>query len=332
MGFRGLLGFCAGIMISASAASAPLKPPSDSLRGTGVMLVAGVVAEVDSQGRLLLDDPVVLHGEAAPDAGQLEIRTEPWVADRLLPGERVVVGYTTLTRDPELGRRWIPDPDGPRTVVASGLEPAIFADVSETRERLLDGAGKLRSPTLEEALAGIALKDPRWQYYYVAELVHRPASVGALGARQRLALQQVLESDDSHPAARALLLNFAPQLDVGKDWWKPGALGIVASAPVAHINSAEWPLATLVLVAFDRLRIAGHAPPPTIAARWLRSDVPALAEAALLAVRESDPELERTLILEARAEALVPTHTRRFLDDHLRRLELMEKSLAEQAP
>lgn len=296
------------------------------------MLVAGTVAEVDGQGRLLLDEPVVLHGDAAPVSEQLELRTEPWVGGRLVPGERVVVGYTTLTRDPELGRRWIPDPDGPRTVVASGLEPAIFADVPATRERLLDEAGKIRSPTLEETLAGLALGDPHWQYYYVAELVHRPASAGAIGARQQPALQQVLESEDSHPAARALLLNFAPQLDAGKDWWKRGALGIVGSTPVAHIDSAEWPLATLVLVAFERLRIAGHPPPPAIAARWLRSDVPALAEAALLAVRESDPEIERALILEARAEALVPTHTRRFLDDHLRRLELMEKSLAEQTP
>jgi hypothetical protein len=330
MRFLGLVGFLAGLLTSVAAHSAPLKPPSESLRGPGVMLVAGAVGKVDAQGRLVLDQVEVLQGEPAAVDHLLELRTEPWVVDRVLPGERIVVGYATLTRDPEMGRRWIPDPEGPRTVVSSGLEPAIFADGPATRERLLDAAGKLRAPAFEETIAGIEDNDPRWQYYYVAELVHRTALTEALNPDHRQVLQRVLESTDSHPAARTLLLNFAPKLAVGDGWWKVGALSVVAGSPVTHIDSAEWPQATLVLVAFERMRVAGHALPTAIAARWLRSDVPALAEAALLAVRESEPELERPLILEARSEALTPIHTRRFLDDHLRRLDLMEKSLAEQ--
>jgi hypothetical protein len=310
----------------------PIKPPGDALRGNGVMLVSGTVGASATDARLRLDDVAVVYGKAEAPQSEIDIRTEPWVASRLVTGERVIVAYAILTRDPMMGERMIPDPDGPRHVVTSGLEPALFVDTAATRERLLDADGKPRAATFDEAIAGLADPDPRWQYYYVAELLHRPTLAGALSRRNRTALRDVLASNDAHPAARTLLLDASLRIDLGGDWWRQAALDIVAESPLTAIDRADWPQATLVLAAFDRLRIAEIPVPTDHAARWLRSDVPALAEAALLAVRRSDPSRERALAQAAAAEALLPIHTRRFIQDHLRRLDAMEAAVAHRDP
>jgi hypothetical protein len=319
---------CAALLaLAATAQAGPIKPPGNALRGNGVMLVSGTVVAANADARLRLDDVALIHGKADVPKGTIELRTEPWVPSRLVAGERVIVAYATLTRDPMMGERMIPDPDGPRQVVVSGLEPALFADTPLTRARLLDADGVPRGASFDEALAGLADPDPRWQYYYVAELLHRPALAESLTRRHRGALGRVLASVDAHPAARTLILDASARIDLGADWWQRAALDIVASSPLTAIDRADWPQATLVLAAFDRLRLADVAVPTDHAARWLRSDVPALAEAALLAVRRSDPSRERALAEAAAAEALLPIHTRRFIQDHLRRLAAMEAAL-----
>ncbi len=296
------------------------------------MLVSGTVAASTADARLHLEHVAVLDGETEAPLSEIEIRTEPWVPSQLAPGQRVIVAYTTLTRDPMLGERLIPDPQGPRHIVTSGLEPALFADTPASRARLLDADGKPRAASFDEAIAGLADPDPRWQYYYVAELLLRPALTKALSRRHRAMLRKVIASNDAHPAARALLFDASLRIDLGDDWWRPTALDIIAESPLTAIDRPDWPQATLVLAAFDRLRVAEVSIPTNHAKRWLRSDVPALAEAALLAVRRSDPSRERELAQAAAAEILLPYHTRWFIQDHLRRLDAMVATVVHRAP
>jgi hypothetical protein len=58
--------------------------------------------------------------------------------------------------------------------------------------------------------------------------------------------------------------------------------------------------------------------------RWVWSANPALAERASLMLRRQSPKLERSTIQQALADPKLPEKTRKFLNDHLRRLDRLD--------
>jgi hypothetical protein len=128
---------------------------------------------------------------------------------------------------------------------------------------------------------------------------------------------------------RALLLEAAARQpkELG-DWWKETALDIVTTTPVdGYADKASDPV-VLILTAFEVLdRYAVKVPPETLK-RWVRNPNPPLVERVLVMLRREAPEQERPTIETALADPKLPDTTRKFLNDHLRRLDRMNERKA----
>ncbi len=97
-------------------------------------------------------------------------------------------------------------------------------------------------------------------------------------------------------------------------------MDVVASAPVDGY-AVETSSASLVLLALEVLDQHAVAIPPDALKRWVWSANPALVEHACLMLRRQSPAGERSVIQQALADPKLPEQTRKFLNDHLRRLD-----------
>jgi hypothetical protein len=136
------------------------------------------------------------------------------------------------------------------------------------------------------------------------------------------AIENVVRDEATSPGVRTTLLVAAATrpADFGA-WWQDAALATVAHTPVDGYAATAGDLDGLVLTALELLDRQGAKVPPDALKRWVWSPSPALAERASLMLRRQSPELERSTIQQALADPRLPEKTRKFLNDHLRRLD-----------
>ena len=126
------------------------------------------------------------------------------------------------------------------------------------------------------------------------------------------------------PARTLLLQTAANRPEYLGDWAQAEALRVVTTTPVDGYADEALDPAGFVLVAFDVLGQGATKVSAGALQRWLHSANPALAERASLLLRRDYPAEERPAILHALTDPQLPAQTRKFLDDHLRRLDRQE--------
>lgn len=333
---RRALRWCAAplLLFALPVSAGPIDPPLELLHSSSSVLIAGKLARIDADGRLEFTVRDTLSG-TPPQEYAVDIGFGSDVPADLRVGHRYIVGYTILIRDPHNRKHKLPNPQGPTVLSSPGLEPALFEDSRALRAILRasdDEEGRESQELLDLLLKAIAGSEPQLQNLAAYELAYRPDLAARLDARGRTVLGTAAKDADARPAARSALLQASfHDPDRYGDWWRPAAQNIVTTTPVDGYIAQSEGLDALVMAAFGVLQAGEVDLPSDALVRWVGGVRPAISERALLMLRKQEPRLERSSIQQALANPALPTQTRTFLTDHLRRLDFMEKKLRESA-
>jgi hypothetical protein len=91
-----------------------------------------------------------------------------------------------------------------------------------------------------------------------------------------------------------------------------------------YADKASDPV-SLSLTALEVLDRYAVKVPPDALKRWIWNPNPPLVERVCVMLRREAPEQERSAIAQALADPKLPEATRKFLNDHLRRLDRMNE-------
>jgi hypothetical protein len=308
-----------------------VEPPLELLYAPGNMLVAGSLVEINPAGRLVFKRKDVLGGKPKPPE-LIDVRVPMGSLGEVHLGERYVFGYTNLRPDPRRPTSLVANPDGAALLASIGLEPALFRDTQETRAILAAGRsehGRESRRLFNLLLKALAGKDRALQILAAGEFAQEPE----FGERLRedggqAMVEKTVRDGSAPPGVRTTLLLAAATrpADFGA-WWSDAAHAIVADTPVDGYPATAGDLDGLVLTALELLDKQGPTTTPALK-RWVWSPSPALAERASLMLRRQSPTLERSTIQQALADPELPEKTRKFLNDHLRRLDRLDAKSA----
>ena len=317
---------CTFVLLAALAAgvnAAPrTKPPLDLLHAQDNWLVAARLAET-VPGRLVFERAEVIAGKGEPPE-RIDVRA-PVVPRVPTVGADYIIGFSAVHRDKRLPGMKAGNVEGAVLISSTGLEPALFADTPQLRAILRTGAsvaGRQSREMLELLLAALAGEDPALRDLAAAQIAMEPNIGKRLRRADRLALEQAVRDGGLSADTRSTLLLAAATRpgDLG-GWWKPVAVDVVTSTPTGgYSRDAPVPVA-IVLTAFEVLEQHAVKLPPESVSRWLRSPERLLVERAGSMLRRESPTLEREATEQALADPALPETTRRYLGDHLRRLE-----------
>jgi hypothetical protein len=311
-----------------SARAEPLDSPLELMYAPDAMIVAGPLIEINPAGRIVIQRKEVLSGKDQPP-DKIDVRTPIDVPGGLKIGERYVVAYSMYRRDTRNPVAMAVNPDGATALVSPGIEPAVFRDTPQLRAILKAGRtdeGRESRRLLDLLLTALGGADAQLANLAAGELVYEPE----LGERLRDADRALIEKTVRDPHAslhmQAMLLEGAARRskDLG-DWWRAFALQIVTTTPVdGYSDKAPDPVA-LILTAFEVLDRYAVKVPPEVLKRWVWNPNPPVVEKVCVLLRRESPEQERSTIQLALADPKLPGTTRKFLNDHLRRLDRMNE-------
>jgi hypothetical protein len=312
----------AGTMLPAHAA--PLDSPLELMYAPDAMIVAGPLIEINPTGRIVIQRKEVLAGKDRPP-DKIDVRAPTDVPGGLKIGERYVVAYSMYRRDPRNPVAMAVNPDGATALVSPGIEPAVFRDTPQLRAILKAGRseeGRESRRLLDLLLAALAGADAQLANLAAGELVYEPELPERLRDADRAVIEKTVRDPHASLHMRAMLLEGAARRskELG-DWWRVVALQIVTTTPVdGYSDKAPDPVA-LILTAFEVLdRYSVKIPTDTLQ-RWVWNPNPSLVEKVCVMLRRESPEQERSTIQRALADPKLPGTTRKFLNDHLRRLD-----------
>jgi hypothetical protein len=323
-------------MIAATFGTLPVhaervEPPLELLYAPGNLLVAGTVAEINPSGRVVFERKDVLAGGKSRPPEQIDVRVPPSVVASVKPGQRYIFGYSTARADPRNPTRTVANPDGPVLLTSIGLDPALFNDTPEARAILKAGRsehGRESRHLFELLMKALAGSDRPLQNLVAGEIALEPEIGERLRDKDRAVIEKVARDPHAPPPLRASLLQSGSErpADLG-DWWQGASLDVVTTTPLDGYAGESSSSAGLVLQALEVLDKHAIRVAPDALTRWVRSPDPPLVERASLMLRREGPELERAAIREALADPKLPGRTRQFLNDHLRRLDLLDARL-----
>jgi hypothetical protein len=318
------------VLVLPSARAERVEPPLELLYAPANVLVAGPVVETAPSGRLVLRRKDVLSARERPPE-LIDVRVPKAALETLKPGDRVIVGYTLLRPDPRNPSRAMLNPAGAIILSSIGLEPALFRDTPQARALLAAGSsehGRESRRLFDLLLKALAGSDTALRTLAAGEF----AQDLELGERLREGhgrdvIEKVARDPQAPPGVRTTLLVAAHTrpADFGP-WWADVASGIVTTTPTGGYAHPASDPEGLVLTALELLDGQAKVPPEALQ-RWLRSPSPPIAERASLMLRRQSPALERSSIQQALADPTLPANTRRFLNDHLRRLDRLDARL-----
>lgn len=315
-----LLALCA---FAGNAIAAPRTlPPLDLLHAQDNWLVAGRLAEI-VPGRLVFERTEVLAGKGeVPE--RIDVRA-PVLPQPPAVGSDYIFAYTMVHRDKRLPGKKAGNVEGATLLSSTGLEPALFADTPALRGILHAGhtlEGRQSRAMLDLLLAALAGEDAALRDLAAAQIAMEPRIARHLRRADRALLEQAVRDGKLAPDTRSTLLLAAATRpgDLG-GWWKDVATDVVTSTPTGGY-SRETPVPVgIVLTAFEVLEQHAVKLAPESISRWLRSPERLLVERAGSMLRRESPALERTATEQALADPALPETTRRYLGDHLRRLD-----------
>lgn len=312
---------------AASARAERVEPPLELLYAPGNMLVAGPLIEINPTGRLVFERKDVLGGKDRPP-DKIDVRVPPATLATAKLGERYVFGYSLTRADPRSPTHTIANPDGAVLLASIGLEPALFRDTAEVRAILKLGRsehGRESRKLFDLLMTALAGSDRELQSLAAGQIA-LDAEIGErLRENGHSGVEKVARDPQTLPNVRASLLQSAARrpLDLG-DWWQSAAIGIVTTTPIDGYSDEASDPTNLVLTALELLDQHTVKISPDALKRWVWSPQPPLVERASLMLRRESPGLERSTIQQALADPKLPGTTRKFLDDHLRRLDRLD--------
>lgn len=309
-----------------------IEPPLELLRAPVNMLVAGTLTEIAPNGHLVFRRDRVLSGRyPVPDL--VDVRA-PLGLSSLKVGRRYIFGYTLLKQDPRKPGALIADEAGATLLTGVGLEPALFADTSQVRELLAgehdedEGDAHEAEETVERLMKALRSDDASLQNLAAAQLAYEAELREHLGDGERKRIERIARDTKTPPPVRTVLLKASlehPQAYGA--WWQPAAIDLVTNTPVGGYSSKTPDPSDLILVAMDVLDMRAVKVPSDALKRWIWSPNPALVERASLMLRRESPAAERSAVQQALADPKLPGQTRKFLGDHLRRLDRLDARL-----
>ena len=324
-----------------------VEPPLEVLYAPANMLVTGKLIEINPTGRLVFARGERLSGKQEPPQ-RIDVGAPKSTLATVKLGDDYIFAYTMYARDPYRPDKVVVDPHGAMLRSAPGLEPALFHDNRTTRAIIGSGAAELehegaestesaRKPSgrdadvlLQRLFGALHGDDAALQNLAAHEIALSPELAARLGNRDRLALEAFVRNSKALPSARtALLLAAAREPAAYGSWWSKTAQQILASTPTGGYADATSDPSGLVLAAFEVLELHKITLRGDSLERWVSCGYPSLAEHALLALRHQAPEKEKPAIEKALADPGLSPTTRKFLTDHLRRLNLLNARLGE---
>lgn len=304
----------------------PVEPPMELLYQPQNQLVAGPLLDINPNGRLVFQRKDVLGGKGRPPE-QIDVRAPKAILDAVKRGERYIFGYAASRADPRNPTHVILDPLGPVLLTSIGLEPALFRDTPETRALLKAGRsehGRESRRFFELLMQALAGKDPALQLLAAGEIAQDP-EVRERVRENGAVVERVARAPGTPVTVRStLLLAAATRPSDFGSWWQDVAVNIVATTPTGGYTPDSSDPTGLVLLAFEELDKHAVRVPSDALERWVGGDTPLLAERASLMLRRESPARERSAIQKALADPKTPAQTRKFLGDHLRRLDRLE--------
>ena len=305
-----------------------VESPLELMYAPDNMLVAGKLIEINPVGRIVIQRKDVLSGKIAPPA-KIDVRVPHDALGTVKVGDSYIVAYSMFRRDPRKAVGLVPNPDGAVVLENPGIEPALFRDTPAARAILKAGSsehGRESRKLLDLLLAALAGGDPQLQNLAAGELSYAPELGERLRDADRDAIAKSARNVKTPVGVRALLLEGASrQPKTLGDWWKSAALEIVTTTPVdGYADKASDPV-SLILTALEVLDRYAVKVPPDALKRWIWNPNPPLVERVCVMLRREAPEQERSAIAQALADPKLPEATRKFLNDHLRRLDRMNE-------
>lgn len=309
-----------------------IEPPLELLHAPVNMLVAGTLTEIAANGHLVFRRDRVLSGRyPVPDL--VDVRA-PLGLSSLKVGRRYIFGYTLLKQDPRKPGALIADEAGAVMLTGVGLEPALFADTAQVRELLAgehdedEGDAHEAEEMLERLMKALRSDDPALQNLAAAQIAHEAELREHLGDGERKRIERIARDTKTPPPVRTVLLKASVEHPHAYgDWWQPVAIDLVANTPIGGYASKTPDPSDLILVAMDVLDMRAVKVPSEALKRWIWSPNPALVERASLMLRRESPAVERSVVQQALADPKLPGQTRKFLGDHLRRLDRLDARL-----
>jgi hypothetical protein len=321
-------------LIAPSAQAAEgMEPPLELMYAKQNMLVAGKLLEIKPSGRLVFSFGELLSGQSPPPE-QIDVSVPGQTLQQVKIGRPYVFAYSLYKQDPERPEQLRVNPRGAVMLFALGIEPALFDDSRQLRSILKASQGKGESAERrlwKDLMKALTSKSPALRNLAANQIAMDPELRELAGKRDQKAFKRLVLDQNTLPSARiALLVGSQRNPDELGDWWPDAARQILATTPVGGYASGTGDPGALVLSAFSMLEATGQELPTELVSRWVESDTPLASERALLALRRSNPSSERAAIRDALANQKLPEQTRKFLNDHLRRLNLLDARLRAQ--
>ena len=301
-----------------------LESPLELMYAPGTMIVAGKLVDINPAGRIVLERKDVLGGEDRPP-DQIDVRVPKDALGTVKTGERYVVAYSMYQRTSHKAIGLSPNPDGAVILVSTGIEPALFRDTPQVRAILKAGRsehGRESRRLLDLLLDALSGTDVQLQNLAAGELAFEPELAEHLRDVDRSRIEKVARDVKTPALVRLSLLDASSRnpKELG-DWWKPVALEIVTTTPIDGYSDKASDPTTLILMALEVLDRYSVKVPADALKRWIWSPSPPLVERVCVMLRREAPEQERSAIQLALADPKLPGTTRKFLNDHLRRLD-----------
>jgi hypothetical protein len=305
-----------------------LESPLELMYAPGNMIVAGPLVEINPAGRIVLERKDVLGGKDRPP-DKVDVRVPKAVLGTLKTGDRYIVAYSLYRRDPRQAVGMALNPDGAVVLASTGIEPALFRDTPQTRAILKAGRSEHSRESrrlLDLLLDALGGSDAQLANLAAGELAFEPELGGRLRDADRARIEKVALDAKTPVLARMSLLDASSRKpkELG-DWWKTVALQIVTTTPIDGYSDRASDPTSLVLMALEVLDRYSVKVPVDALKRWVWSPNPPLVERVCVMLRREAPEQERSTIQLALADPKLPGTTRKFLNDHLRRLDLMKE-------
>jgi hypothetical protein len=324
----------APLLVLASLALAPplraqrVEAPLELMHAPDASIVAGKLVEINPTGRIVVEPTDVLWGKTKPPA-KLDVRVPRDFLNDVKTGERYIVAYSLFRRDPRKPVGMVPNKEGAIAIVSPGIEPAVFRDTPAIRALLKAGRsehGRESRKLADLVLNALSGEDEPLRYLAAGELAYEPELGERLTEADRARIEAVARDAKAPIRVRTVLLEAGSRMpEKLGDGWKKAAMDIVTTTPVDGYSDKASDPVLLLLTAFDVLdRYSVKIPPETLR-RWVRNPNPALVERVCVLLRREGPDLERKAIADALADPKLSETTRKFLNDHLRRLDRIEE-------
>jgi|GEM_PF-3063445 len=242
------------------------------------------------------------------------------LAKNLVTNVKYIIAYQTHRKFKENGSvKFEMYADGPRLIRVEGANPAIFRLNDKLKSQLQSTPGLLKSEPLlfiQSIMRGIAEDDPKIQEFFVRELINWDGLHAKLSDQDWNQLFEVFNSSDvSVGSITALLENRSVvHNSIGVDRMGTKVVQWLENWSVDMDAASDTPNMVLTALNFAQANQLSEWP---LYSRWTRSNIPSVAEKALLILDQLNAPKTKELAMKRMQETMLSDESRRVLGRYL---------------